>query len=68
MRARGDSIYSALWLRSQLFSLVLLLLPLLLLHAHEMVLLSISDVLDLLENIGLIFHLDVVGVNQMPIT
>lgn len=54
----------ALWLRSQHLSLILLFL---LLHAQEMILLSISDVLDLLKNIGLIFHLDVVGINQMSI-
>ena len=32
-----------------------------------MVLLSVSDVLDLLKDVGLIFHLDVVGVNHVSI-
>lgn len=32
-----------------------------------MVLLSISDVLDLLKDVGLIFHLDATGVNHLSI-
>ena len=58
-KMRGVTTLSTLELGGQLLSLVLLLL---LLH---MVLLSIGYVLDLLEDIWLIFHLNSIWINNV---